>query len=76
MKGSKTKIADKIIELFPSLNSRCFVDLFCGSLAISLVVRDRYKKIPIIVNDIRMELYNLYMVMQDFAKKKQNDRNT
>ena len=53
--GSKNKIAIKICKQLPPHN--CWVELFCGSAALTL----RKKAAPIeIINDIDRNIYNLF----------------
>ena len=57
-KGSKTKLADRILDLMPS--ARNFYDLFAGGMAVThaALVRNKFKRI--IANDINGEMMELF----------------
>lgn len=58
-KGSKNKIADKIISLFPRKNN--FYDLFCGGCAITHAALLSNKFNHYVMNDINDEVVNLFI---------------
>ena len=57
-KGSKTKLADRILDLMPS--ARNFYDLFAGGMAVThaALIRNKFKRI--IANDINGEMMDLF----------------
>lgn len=57
--GGKSRLADKIIPLFPE--HRCYVEPFCGAAAIFF--RKEPSKVEVL-NDINGDLVNLYRVLQ------------
>lgn len=86
-KGSKNKIADKIINLFPNANN--FYDLFAGGCSITHAALLSNKYINLFCNDINPGIINLFngsihgkyttknktawISKEDFFKLKEND---
>lgn len=60
--GNKTKIANEIVSYFPK--HRYFVDMFCGSLAISLQNKAEYT----FCNDLDSNVFNFFTILQDKEK--------
>ena len=60
--GNKTKLLPSLMPLFPA-NVVTFVDMFCGSLAVSCAMLNRVKYV--ISNDADRDVSNLYQVWRD-----------
>ena len=60
--GNKSKLLPSLLPLFPA-NVTTFVDLFCGSLAVSFAMLNRAKYV--IANDADRDVSNLYQVWRD-----------
>ena len=60
--GNKSKLLPSLLPLFPA-GVVTFVDLFCGSLAVSCAMLNRVKYV--IANDADRDVSNLYQVWRD-----------
>jgi hypothetical protein len=58
-KGSKAKIADRILDLMPSAGT--FYDLFAGGMAVTHAAMLRNKFGKVVCNDINGEMMNLFV---------------
>ena len=61
-RGNKSKLLPSLLPLFPA-NVTTFVDMFCGSLAVSCAMLNRVKYV--ISNDADRDVSNLYHVWRD-----------
>lgn len=64
--GGKTFISSQFLEVYnQSSNSKRFIDLFCGSLAIPCIIKPENA----VFNDINNQLINLYKIVKSAPKK-------
>lgn len=68
--GSKTRLLDQLLPLFPSEPIQYFIDLFCGSAVVSLNVP---YNIPIIANDSNETLIRLLSWLSNQSYRKFTD---
>ena len=61
-RGNKSKLLPSLLPMFPA-NVVTFVDMFCGSLAVSCAMLNRAKYV--ISNDADRDVSNLYQVWRD-----------
>lgn len=62
--GSKQRMLDAYVPyFFPATSPTRFVDLFAGALTITLWVHETYPKCELIINDVNVELIDLYRIL-------------
>jgi DNA adenine methylase Dam len=70
--GSKARMLKKYIASgFLVKEPKMFVDMFAGSAQVAYWVRSEYPELPIVINDLNSELFQLYDVMQKNTKEYQ-----
>ena len=70
--GSKARMLKKYAASgFLANEPKMFVDMFAGSAQVAYWIRNEYPDMPIVINDLNGELFQLYDVMQKNTKEYQ-----
>lgn len=65
--GGKTQLMDIIFRNLPPSNIEIFIEPFIGSGAIAFRMLSLYPNIKVIINDINLDLINVYRVIKDYV---------
>ncbi len=73
MSGNKRKILDSLLKHFELSGKKVFLDLFAGTLTVSLAVKKEYTSISCFANDNSKLIYNFFMAVKNKPAELRHD---